>query len=185
MKQPVVVGVTNPQIIFDTTRRYTTLGEANMLITDQYAEIKILGLKKKVDFIKYEDFTKSPKLLVETFLSLAIFLLPSIIVWLFIIQFLKYSLIIAVVGLIGWLFAKIMRYDMTIIRSYVVAIYASTIMVFLDTILMPFNLGKAILQIPLILTYGISLITVLIFLTIYVIALVLVGNQEYQNLPKD
>ena len=181
VSDPIVIGIRTPQIIIDTTGKYTKLEQGSLLITDKIIDYKILGLTNRIYLSDFNDLTKKQTSVVSSVLFLLVLLLPSLLIWLFVAQFIKYILIVLAVALIGKAFAQMMKYEINFAQSLIVAVYASTLMVLLDTILLPFNLGKYVLQFPIFLNYGISLLTIFIYLTVYIISLVMVGNKEYVN----
>jgi hypothetical protein len=148
------VFIQSPLVRFDNSANFT---DERFLVTDDsiiYKRFILFGSPK------IQDITTDYEIKSLASTKLLIILLPSIILWSFIILLAYFSIIILFTFILGMIIAAVFRLPLTWMTILKSAIYASTILILLQNILMPLY---ALFLIPLI-AYWIMFMLVLLLL---------------------
>jgi len=137
LKEPFYL-LKDPSIKIDN--HGNNLSDEKVLITQDgifYRSFFFFGSKKGIPLNKDVDISQSSN--VTTFLNLALwFLIPSLFVWSIILFSVYFALIIFITSLLAMLLAWAFRIGLSWFKLLKVSVYACTIMILIQLILMPF-----------------------------------------------
>lgn len=181
MSSPLLLSEKNPLVIIDTTGNYTNLSESNLLVTDTKVMKKnwlcfvndkmctILGKGEAeiTDIKSYENLLVF-KDQISSFMKLILILvLPIILFVLFLVYMIKYFTIVVFFTLIGFVIALLSKHQISFKEIFKVSLFASTILVMLDVI--SFTM------------VNLSLLSISLYLLIFVIGLITAGIKEVKK----
>lgn len=171
-KQPVLFPEKNPTVIVDTTGTYQNLTKEKMLITGDTVYKKaglcfwfdslcfMVPKEKRVESIPLTDFSDivAHKSSISTMITILFLLaLPALLISLYLFFALKYVVIILITtGLVFIISKFIMKSKFPYYRLFRVGIYAITIVMILDLLMIPFRVN--LYFIPLLIYFGLLLV---------------------------
>ncbi len=167
MDSPVMIPEKDPQIVVDTTNTAKEMGNEKILITEDYAYYRPYGRTMRYNLSEFKDITAHKKETSKFLTFLAILLIPTVLITSYVIFLVKYILMIIVVALILFLAAKIARKNLSIFRSLNTALYASTPMILIEVIFIPFN-SKYLIPVSQFMGTNIYLVTLLVYFSLAV-----------------
>jgi hypothetical protein len=174
-----------PKIVLDLSGNETQLSDEYILITksDIYQkkfrpslfEWKLFETEDK-KVTEYGDVLQSfSKISGGTYWLLFLFFLPSLLLFTYVFDLLKYSFIIAVFTLIGYVIAKIKGKKIKITGVWRAAVYSSTLMIITEvTIFQLFNYSLIMAVIPLV-----------IYFTMFLLSMLVLVEKDIQIKPHD
>lgn len=150
--------------------------EELILITNKYIYIK----KFNPGFLKlfetetknleeYKDLKKNfSNLPNATYWFMFIILLPSIIFFVYLFNLIKFTILVFIVSLIGYLFIKLKRKKLSFFSVIITAVYSCSIMIFTDIIVLPFFKFSIYL----------SLLSFMLYLLLFILSLMVLCEKE-------
>jgi hypothetical protein len=163
MSAPISFTSEDPQIIIDTENNRTEMGSEKLLITDKYIYYRPYGRTKEQNISELEDLTAKKVEISRLITLLIVILMPTILIILYIMSLIKYAITIAVVALLLYIVLRIAKKNLGIRKSINTAIYASTPMILIEVIFIPFN-SKYLVQMFQFMGMGFYLVTLLIYI---------------------
>ncbi|HLD05009.1 MAG TPA: DUF1189 family protein [Candidatus Nanoarchaeia archaeon] len=166
LSKPLVL-VEDPLVVMDFNRTYPT-------------NEKVLITKESLFFNKYYWFggeqvvfkdvknLRSPEA-VALMAFLAVLIVPSLLMLAFFAYLVKSSLVVLLVASLGWGISHGLKYKVSFTKSLRVAIFAGTVLVFLELVLFPFWRS---FWLPFVL-----------FLIYYILGVVQVGEEKFESRP--
>lgn len=135
---PVRITGEDPQIIIDSEER-EAMGDEKLLIAGNYLYYKPYGATRAYNISEYSNVLSSKKKVSRLVAFAAILLIPTILITSYIMFLVKYAITIAAFALLLFVFLRIAKRDLGLKKSLNVAIYASTPMILIEVIFIPFN----------------------------------------------
>jgi hypothetical protein len=178
-QKPVSFPTTNALITIDTTKNSSISNEILFIEKDRLL-YNILGNKEEFLFNEYKlsDNRQASKSII---LLTILLLLPGIMLSYYIIYLIKYFLIIIVTALIAAGIAKITKNIISLKKAFILAAYTSTIMIGIETLLIPFALKKTLLSTIFFPGIHISWPALTLFLALFVTAIRLNGSTNIKD----
>ena len=156
---PVTIG--EPAYISIDTQSNKTFAEQGILITGQNIGMKKLFFEKSIDLTGFSNVLDHKKEYAIIAFALTVFLLPSILLGLFIWYVLKFAFFILVVSIIALIIARVSRYEIGYRIILNTAIIAASFAIFIELVTTPLPLNIPYIHIEWI-GYLISLILFII-----------------------
>lgn len=166
----------DPQLTIDTSPN-ATLEEGRVLITDEIFYLKNFNKISEYKFDDYKNLKDNPEFVKKMFLFILIMTLPSVAIISYFGFFFKFIAEIILLSLIAFVILRMAKHTTKLRDIFVAGIYASTIMVVLDILAIPYSLGKYLINVP-ILFFGINIISLLLFLILFILALIIITSKE-------
>lgn len=139
MSSPIKMPQSNPVAILDTSGAYTTLTNERLLITRDKIFLRPLFKTYAVDTAELKDLKRNREQ-VKTFLAIvAFFLLPSILVYGYVLVWLKYFLMIFTLSIIIFVLLDLTHWRRTWKELFVIGCYVSTLPVLAEVVLSAIN----------------------------------------------
>jgi hypothetical protein len=176
--KPILIPHEGPLLSFDTTGNRTLQTEL-LLITDKTMFYSILGKTGKIEF-KSEDYSQNRKDMAKLLISAALFIAPSLFFFYYLAYMVKYVLIIIPLAIISFLVSKLFKNRIRLDQAISLAFYTSTIMIFIEILLIPFSIKKYLLTYSF-LGVGINIIALTLYLALYVTAVRIAGNYSLKT----
>lgn len=174
--EPIMIPNKRPLITFDTTDNKTIDSEL-LLVTDDKVFYK--AMDKEGSFALSDvDFTKDRKQSKDALIKVGIFLLPSFLTFYYFAYLVKYAMIILLTGVVGFVVARGLRNGIELRESIIISIYASTVMVLIEVITIPFFLTKYLVIYTPFIGINISIVAITLYLTFYVTGVRLTGSRN-------
>ena len=167
-----------PFITIDTNSNSTKLEKENILVTDDYIIYKSFFMTKKIPTSDIKDLKENSYVVQKLLFYLMIFMLPSLLLFGYALFFIKYLVLIGLGVLILYGILKIRNHDIKFNKVYKIGFYASTIMVLLDVLTIPYPaIRKFMLVFDVSIWFSVALVPVLLFFIYLFIAMLLVGTK--------
>lgn len=144
MSEPIILPKEDPQIIIDTETKNRSMGKEKILITKDLLHYRPYGRQKAYNISEYSDLTNKKDELSRTITFLAILLIPSILITAYALFLFKYAVTIIIFTLIIFASIRLAKKDLPFLKSLNTAIYASTPMILLEVIFIPYNSNNLI-----------------------------------------
>jgi hypothetical protein len=146
----------SPEVIVDLNK--TQPGQESVLITKQYLFYKpfLLFGEKNISLQEFSDLKKHETKAVTLMVSIFIFLIPAIVVFVFLFFTIKNLLLALIVSFFAYIIYKLAHYDISFVSLFKAALYASTFLVIGEIILLFF--------------YPQFLISTIVFVFIFILA---------------
>ena len=177
--KPISLPRDRPLITLDTTDNKTRDTEL-LLVTDETMYYNISGKSNEITLSEY-DFTQNKESSKKLLIAMILFILPSILIFYYLAYAIKYLVIIIALSFISFALAKLMKNKITLRQSVVLALYTSTIMVFLEILTIPFQIRKYIITFSPILGVNFSIVAITLYLTLYITSIRINGNTELND----
>lgn len=175
--EPIILTESSPFVVIDTTGNIQNVSQANLLVTQDYLEYSSLIGARRINVSDLRTIGKDPEFLKDAILFSIILLGPGILIAGLIGAFLKYFIVASLIGIGGFLFGRLLRFHIEFKKAYLISFYSSTLMVLLDLITLPIGLGPYLLPVR-ILGISLNIISLAIMLTLFIIAIFIVGHLE-------
>jgi hypothetical protein len=136
---PVRIPEKDPQIVIDTENPGAKMGNEKILIAGDYIYYRPYASAKGYNLSEFNDL-KEKKDDASRFLTfIFIVLIPTILLASYIMFLVKYIVSIAVMAALIFVMIRVAKRDIGIFRAWNTALYASTPMVLLEVVMIPFN----------------------------------------------
>ena len=180
-KQPILLTDKEPTVVINTNESIST-GYKKLLITGDKIYFKESVLKTaEIDTNQYKNILGKKEVLKKVITILFFTLLPAILSLMYVYSAIKYLIIIFAVGLITYLLTWIFRYKITIRSAFISSIYASTIMIAIEVISIPYQIGKYLVTVPIYYGFSVALVPLAAYITVYVIAVIITSKKESER----
>jgi hypothetical protein len=176
MSAPVMFTETDPQIIIDTTGQITEMTTEKLLITEDFLLYRPYNKIVKINISELQDVTGHTKELSNLITFITILIIPSILITSYIVFLIKYIILILLMTLVVFVFSRMIKKDIGIRKSLMTAIYASTPMIIMEVLFIPFN-SRYLIHFLQILGVNFYLIPILLFLSLAVFASFFAGKN--------
>jgi len=140
MNSPATFPADSPKVTIDTRKSEGQLKEGYMLITDDYLYTKEYFVFGKVSSDKigqYKNLVANEGLVI----IILLLMLPSLLFIFYLVYVIKVLLVIILATLIGFIVARIAKFDIGFGTIFKVGLIASTPMIIIDLIRLPFGLN--------------------------------------------
>lgn len=178
MSSPIMITEKNPMIVVTTLGNISNITYSNLLISsdkiyfkESFNKVREINYRDYLDILSKKDTIR--KLVVISFYLM----IPTIVFLLYLISFVKYAIIILFTSILAYLITRLVRYEVTLRESITSGIYASTIMILLEIVIFPLQISGYLLMIPIYAGISIGIIPIAAFLTIYIIAIILISGK--------
>lgn len=176
-KEPFILTERIPFAVIDTSGNISNSTRAKILLTDQYLRVDTLGSPTKINITEFQTISKNPELLQKSILFLIVLLAPGVILFGFILSFIKYFIIASLIGGVTFLITRLLRFHIEFKKTYLMSFYASTLMILLDLVTFPLGLNVFLFPIKFFGVF-INILSLAAYLTLYILAIFLVGHLE-------
>lgn len=164
MNSPIALTTREPEIIIDTDAKLANVSNAlkhsRFIIHNTTLYYKLLFVPEKIELSKYKDLLKEKREVSTAIYFLIILAMPSIIVISFLIILLRYFIITHAAAVLGFALSRLGGYAIDFKTAFNSALYASTVMVLPELLLLP--LLKPLFNVPIALFAILYLIVVII-----------------------
>ncbi|MBW2963837.1 DUF1189 family protein [Candidatus Woesearchaeota archaeon] len=162
MNSPVVFPENNPYVTVDTRKSEGTLKEGKYLITDDYIYMKTI-----FGGVRSEKLGGYKNLLANDWMVLVILLLlmPSVLFLFYIGYVIKLLLVVLLAAILGLVITRIAKFDITFGGAVKTGLMATTPMIIIDLIRLPFALNLYYAQ-------------YIAFLIFFIVGIVKIGDFE-------
>jgi hypothetical protein len=176
MSSPVMFTETDPQIIIDTTGQVQNMTTEKILITEDFLAYRPYNRVVKVNITDLQEISSYRERLSSLLTFLAVLILPSILITSYIISLIKYAFLIILMCLVVFIFSRVAKKDIGLRKSLMTSIYASTVMVVIEVLFMPFS---SRLLVPFMQMLGVNfyLLPILLFTTLALFASYFAGRS--------
>jgi hypothetical protein len=140
MKSPATFPAGSPKVTIDTRKSQGDLTEGYMLVTDDYLYTKeyLLFGKATEDRIgQYKNLVANEGIVI----LILVLMLPSLLFIFYLAYIIKLLLVILLAAVIGFIIARIAKFDIGFGTIFKVGLLASTPMIIIDLIRLPFGLN--------------------------------------------
>ncbi len=172
LKEPIVL-LKRPRIVLDLSPNRTQLQEETILVTKTHImwkrfspslwEFRLFTTEKK-PVEEYSDILQDVNRIKSSYIIFFIMILPSLFFIVYLLNFVKFSLLIILFTLLGFIFMKIRKKKSPLFRIMRAATFAMTLFVILDVSILPlFNFG---------------ILPLLIYIVIYISGLSFMTDKE-------
>lgn len=135
----------------------TRSAEANMtedrslfktLITSDYLYTKKLYLNKvsRVELAPYKDVTANKEKISKLLSWLLLLLIPSLLIFGYMIYAIKYIILILAASVLALIAVRLARFDISFSQLFKIALFATTPLIIIEILLLPFNIDTYYLQ---------------------------------------
>ncbi|MBN1544512.1 DUF1189 family protein [Candidatus Woesearchaeota archaeon] len=136
MSSPVVFPANNPFVTIDTRKSEGDLKQGKFLITDDYLYTKnVFGGVRKDALGPYKNLTQNEGIVIAALLML----LPSLLFLFYVYYVLKVLMIVLIATLLGFVIARLVKFELTCLDALKAGLLASTPMIIIDLVKLPFN----------------------------------------------
>ena len=164
MNDPVVLTSREPEIIIDTTGQLNNVSKimkyAHLFITNDTLYYKLFFKPEKIELAKYKDVLKEKHQYATAIYYLIIFSMPSILFVTLVIILVRYLVITHVIAIAGFALTRLAGYALDFKTAFNTALYASTVMILPELILLP--LFKSLFNVPIALFVILYILVVII-----------------------
>ncbi len=163
MNSPVMFTESDPQIIIDTTGQTMNMTTEKVLITDDFLAYRPYNKMVKINMSELREVTNYKEDMSNMITFLIVLVIPSLLITLYMIHLIKYAVLILAMTIIVFIFSRLIKKDVGLRKSLMVAVYASTIMVVIEVLFMPFS---SIYLLPMLQILGVNFyfLTLLLYL---------------------
>ncbi|MBU2561251.1 MAG: DUF1189 family protein [Nanoarchaeota archaeon] len=138
MTSPVVFPENNPFVTIDTRKSEGELKEGKFLITEDYLYTKTMFGKVRRDALgQYKNLTQNEGIVI----ALLLLMLPSLMFLFYIAYAIKVLLIALAATVLGFVIARLVKFELTFLEALKAALLATTLMIIIDLAKLPFNLN--------------------------------------------
>ena len=179
MNKALEIPPEQPFLSIDTNSNQTSLDNQNVLVTSTDFLYKGVLLKEKsIPLKEYKNLKEKRSQLGKFVMLMAIVAIPSLFILFYIIQLVKYALVLTIIFLFTVLILRLRKSKLSFHTILKVLLYSSTLLLFFDLVIA--KLGISGFMLPLNLYAGISLhiIALLIFLIFYIIIIAIQHSKE-------
>ncbi len=164
MNSPMVLTTREPEIVVDTSGKLTNvttvMKHAHIFITNDSLYYKLLFKPEKIELAKYKDILKEKRNYSTLVYYLIIFAMPSLLFMSFIIILVRYLLITHIAAAAGFIITRLAGYAIDFKTLFNSALYASTVMILPELLLLPFL--KPLFNVPIALFVILYMIVIII-----------------------
>ncbi len=171
--EPARFPARQPFIVFDTTGIHSHLENERFLITDEGVLYRWFGKEKMRSFEWFSEVWASPQEVKGFVIALVIFILPSLVFFLYGFLWIKYLFLIVLFGTVSYVLLDLTHFRLPWKQMVKLAGYASVPMILLEVVSIPINTlylvalvqvaGVNVYLVPLIF-YSICMIVLVVFL---------------------
>ena len=168
MNAPIIITSNEPEIIIDTEAKINNVSKAlkhsRFIISNTTLYYKLLFKPEQLELSKYKDILKEKKDVSKTLHFLIILAMPSILLVALLLILLRYLLVTHIAAILGFLLTRIAGYAIDFKTAFNSALYASTVMILPELLLLP--LLKPLYNVP-----------IALFCILYILVIVLECNK--------
>ena len=179
--EPIIITERNPQIAIDTTGTIAEVNDTRALVTNEAILYTFFGRTRSINLTQFKDVKANKDEVTKNLLWLLLLILPSVIIGLYVIYLLKYIILILLVTWIVYGICRIFNLKLKFKRLLTMGIYASTIMVILEIIAIPFGLSEVWIPLRIALAVSVSLIPLALYIIMIAISAILTGSKEFNQ----
>lgn len=162
MKSPVVFPENRPFVTIDTRTSEGQLKEGRFLVTDDFLYTKMpFGSVQKDSLKSYKNLTQNEGMVI----FLLIMMMPSLMFMFYICYAIWLLIIVLVAALMGFVIARIAKFEIPLLDALKVGMLAATPMIIIDVIRLPLNLNVYFAQ-------------YIAFLVFFIIGIIKAGDFE-------
>jgi len=180
---PLMVPKTRPLVVVDTTGERTSLGSEFLLVTD-----KIMIYRTRDGTVKrpIQEFLSlgNKKELSKLLFSLAVLVLPGLLIFIYLMLLIKYALIAVVATILAFIIVKLTRSSQSFHRIAKVSVYAVTLPVLLDVLAFPLGVQQYLLPISVAGIVMVNMVTLGLYALLFILGTVLSGETEVRLFPR-
>jgi len=165
--EPIYIPQSNPVLVIDTG----DTDEAGILTIKKDSLEYNFGDKQGEFSLDKIDLASDNWRFIKWTIFLILVLLPGIFVIYYIAYLIKYLVLIIPITFIMFLLGKIFHKQVELKRVYVLSLYASTIMILLEVLTLPFFMSKYLLTLSPVFSLNFSIIAITAYLTYLVTAI--------------
>lgn len=177
MSSPVKIKGGDPQIIVDTTGAFTELGSEKLLITEDNIFFRPYAMTRTYNLSEFKDLTTKKDELSTVLTLLAIILIPTVLITSFAMLLIKYIITILAASILLFVLARLIKKDIGFGKSVNIALFASTPMILVEVIFIPFN-SKYLIPIFQLMGMNFYLITLFIYLSLMLFGSYFAARQK-------
>ncbi|HII17078.1 TPA: DUF1189 family protein [Candidatus Woesearchaeota archaeon] len=168
-KQPIVTFDSNDEVNFTKGLIYITNDE--VYYRGKWNKIQALNASA------FKEISGGNKQVTEFIFAIAIFLLPTVAIALFLIFALKYLFAAALFSLLGFIGILLSRSRLSLRECFLMALYATTVMMLLDLLLFPFQFQGLLMPFSILFGVSYGMISLTLFFILYALALVVASGK--------
>ena len=184
MNEPILIPEENPIIAIDATDNTKKAEAQRMLITQEYFYWKPFtgGEPKRVKMADWFRDPESRNAITSFIFLLSLLILPGFLFWLLVLLFIKYLLIVILFAGIFFIIFDLKKYKTSFKKIFNICAYAATLLIFVEVIFIPIDTD---LLLPLFSIFWIQfyLVTLVLYLTLVILALLFAEKQEEAPKP--
>lgn len=177
-KQPIYFTEKEPSVVINTNESIQTEYKKFLVTNDKIFFKESLLKTSEIDISQYENVLGKKDAMKKFATVLFFILLPAILTLMYVYSAVKYLVLIFLTGIIAYLLTWIFRYRVTLKSAFISSIYASSIMIILEVITIPYQIGKFLVSVPIYYGFSVSLIPLGVYLAVYIIALIITSRKD-------
>lgn len=163
MSSPIEMPGKNPQIIIDTADSSREMGNEKVLIAGSSLYFRPYGKVRSYNLSEFKDITSKKDETSGLLTFFAVMLVPTILITSYAMFFVKYTVTILIAAVLLFAGLRLAKKDLGILKCLNIAVYASTPMVLIEVISIPFN-SNMLMQVFQVMGVNFYLVTLLIYL---------------------
>lgn len=140
MRSPVLFPESNPQVVIDTTGNTRAMSSEKLLVTNDSLYYRPYNSIVRVELAELEDVTEYKESLSNLLTFIAVLVIPSFLITSYLVFLIKYIVLVLAGCIAVFVFSRLIKKDIGIRRSLMVAAYASTVMIVIEVLFVPFNI---------------------------------------------
>jgi hypothetical protein len=180
MSSPIEMPEKNPQIIIDTADSSREMGNEKILIAGSSLYFRPYGKVREYNLSEFKDITSKKDETSGLLTFFAILLIPTILITSYVMFFVKYVVTILVGALLLFIGLRLAKKDLSILRLLNIAVYASTPMVLIEVISIPFN-SNYLVQVFQVMGINFYLVTLLIYIVFASVCAYLTAGKKKEK----
>ncbi|MEM4263274.1 MAG: DUF1189 family protein [Candidatus Woesearchaeota archaeon] len=139
MTTPIRIPERDPTLIIDMTENPVKPGAERVLVTKEYMYYRLFGGRQRVETKDLKEPTENRQIVSQVLAILFIFILPSIVFYLYLALMIKYMILIFLAGTIIFFLLDLTHYRQSWWRMIKLSCYASTIVIAAEVISVPLS----------------------------------------------
>ena len=177
----------DPQVVIDTTGQVSEMTSEKLLITNEFLSYRPYGRVRQINVTELKMLTNNKDQISNLLTWVLILIIPSVLLASYVLFFIKYIVLILIMTLIVFTVNRMMKKDKGLRKSFMVSLYASTIMMLIEILFLPFDSS---ILLPFLQIWGMNFygVTLLLYLALALLgsfyAKKTTGKRDYVEVEK-
>src|SRR3989338_2554487 len=168
VREPITIPENEPLLIVDTTGKHNKIKDEKLLLTKDGIQVKTITDVIKINYSDFSQFNKVSEQVSQVIFFAAILILPTIMIFLYLILFLKYLFIALSLSFLFYILLDLAFFQTKFKRIFTTALYSTILFIPVELIFIGIN-EEYLIPIQDFYKIKIYLLTGLIYLVFFLI----------------